>query len=869
MHTTGPSVDQRAQRDVSTGGAPVAPRALRPRQELRAGLFAAVLAMGAYCVAMAVRGTYPFGARGRAINDLGNQFVPFYAHFWDLLHGKGGGDLLYNWSSAFGVPYLGDFFTYLANPFSWLTPLFPRDAVNMPVFLTTLLSIGLGTGLMTHWLGRVRPGSAWLRALLAVGFGLCAWAVNEGSPDPMWSWGLVSVPLIGIAVDWALRGRHWVLAPLLVAVGWFGNFYTAAMATLAAGLIALVRVLLWDAGLRTKVLGLLRAAAAIAIGVALVAPVLLVSYESSKLASPMPPAPIRLPSFVDQVAWLLPAVRYQFAGPDTAVGMLALLLCLTFPFMRRVPVRERIAWTALLVVTWASMIFQPTLILWHGGAAPNGSPFREAFVYSAMLVTVAWLALSRRPALKELLGGAALIVVVVVCAVFGTVHGSRELEYMLPTVVVGGLLAIAGVEALRRSRGHARATRVVGAALALTVFAGGVVQVYSLDALRDRHRPFFAPKATVNAQTKAAAAALAATDHWPVSRTDPGPHSFADNDSQLLGGQGGDYYSSYVPAQTAVAMGRLGLMYTMAGRHVFSPDDPAGRAVFGVTSYLQDASSDPNNANGFVQRHQTASPLLTVHPHGPAGAAATTPFQRLDDLLGATVWEVPKLTQTAGAPAEFRSDGQLVVPGTKAGQTVPTFTASCPVGSEVHVNSGFVSGTITVNGTSAAVLGSYPLTKYGLPGFGTVGADGKITMTVRSPRPQTFLAAQIGCLDLAKLDAAVAAQHASGPTEFQVSGHGFSARLPRGSTGYAVFASTVRTGWSCSVDGSAAVSPVDYDGLFGIPLGPSGASKLSCTYTPPGVRTGAIGTGIGLMGLLVPPGYLWVRRRFPLFRPPA
>ncbi|WP_344389024.1 YfhO family protein [Streptomyces vastus] len=81
---------------------------------------AAAIAMAAFVNSGALRGTYPFGDRSRAVNDLGNQFVPFHAHLWDLLHGTSSGDLFFNWNSAFGVPYWADFVSYLGNPFSLL-----------------------------------------------------------------------------------------------------------------------------------------------------------------------------------------------------------------------------------------------------------------------------------------------------------------------------------------------------------------------------------------------------------------------------------------------------------------------------------------------------------------------------------------------------------------------------------------------------------------------------------------------------------------------------------------------------------------------------------------------------------------------------
>lgn len=110
-------------RPLPRGGRPAAARGALRR--LAAPGLAAALSMGAYCLALALLGSYPFGPRSRAVNDLGNQFVPLHARLWDLLHGATSGDLFFNWSSGYGVPFLADFFTYLMNPFSWLVGLFP------------------------------------------------------------------------------------------------------------------------------------------------------------------------------------------------------------------------------------------------------------------------------------------------------------------------------------------------------------------------------------------------------------------------------------------------------------------------------------------------------------------------------------------------------------------------------------------------------------------------------------------------------------------------------------------------------------------------------------------------------------------------
>src|SRR5437763_966066 len=67
-----------------------------------AALLAAVISTVVFCAADAVARSYPFGPRTRNVNDLGNQYVPFHAHLWDLLHGRADGGLFVNWQSGFG-----------------------------------------------------------------------------------------------------------------------------------------------------------------------------------------------------------------------------------------------------------------------------------------------------------------------------------------------------------------------------------------------------------------------------------------------------------------------------------------------------------------------------------------------------------------------------------------------------------------------------------------------------------------------------------------------------------------------------------------------------------------------------------------------
>ncbi|MFH8347261.1 YfhO family protein [Streptomyces sp. NPDC018045] len=877
--------------------------------------FAALLAMGAYCLGMTMLGSYPFGTRSRAVNDLGNQFVPFHAHLWDLLHGTTTGDLAFNWNSGYGTPFLADFLTYLMNPFSWLVGLFPRDLVDLPVFLVTLGCIGLGTALMTVFLGRVHPGSPWPRALLAVGYGTCAWVVSDGTADPMWMWGLVSLPLTGIAADWCLHRCRWVAGTLLVGVSWAGNFYTAAMATLAMALVFAVRLLLATGlSVRHRLRAVARAAAMAPVGILLAAPAITVTLKASRASRPAPEAVYRgRPPTLDLVAELLPGGRGAVPAPHLFIGMLGLLLVAAFPFVRAVPVRTRVAWYGLAACVAVSFVWRPTLLVWHGLAVPNGSPFRASFVLSALLVIIAWLALAHRPRPRELAAGAVLVAVLAaVC------HGRSVVGPATWILVLGcGPVVLAALVAQARNRAHHTVRIAVATVLTCAVFLGSAYAAFAVTAVRDQ-LAWWEPKTTFDGRTRAAHREISAHDDWPRSRTDPGPHEFANNDPLLLGGEGGSYYSSYVPERTARTLREMGAGWYIHGRHTRSVEDPVSRAIMGVSTFRTGPQAGPVDVG-----RAAAAPLVTVRPGLLAdaldqrrrGAAARgidvrrdprvgggPVFARQERLLGARVYEVPSLRPAGGGgpstgshsvagrsrmwpatpgtafpgpafpgtavpgpsagavrPVPRLADGEWRLPATRRGGAA-VFTARCAPGSAVYWHAPWYHGSVRFHGHTSPGFGIRETTANPVKVLGSAPADGRLTVSFSNPKAQRVPEHPLGCLSREKLADAVARLRKQGPVRLSSSGHGLSAELPAHSTGTAVLAVPAVTGWSCRVDGAAARAPHSFGGLLAVPLG-AGASRLDCSYRPPGLLPGLAASGAALGVLAAVAVICGVRRR--------
>ncbi|MFF9842999.1 YfhO family protein [Streptomyces sp. NPDC013740] len=571
---------------------------IRNRGPRAAGL-AALLTVLAVCAGDAVARTFPFGPHRRSVNDLGNQFLPFHAHLWDLLHGRADGGLLLNWQSGWGSGFLPDLGTYLTSPFAPLVALFPRADLAYALYAITVLKSAAAAAATAWTLLRIREGVWWGAGLLGAAYGLCGWALLEAVYNPMWMDGLIAFPLLCLVGVWVREGRRPLLGTLLVAGCWTANFYTAYMATIGAALVLLVTAP------RRRVL--LRGAATVLLGVGLAAPVLLPVFLGTRHAYPGVVRDFAAAGGADLAARLMPAT-YGFSTPALFVFTAVPVLAASLPF------RREWRWPLLAAGVALSLQWGPTHLVWHVFATPNGSPYRQTFVLAGVLVLAAWQAVADGlPERRALLGGAGLVALLGLGAL-----GSAQATGW------GWVLFAAGLAAPFVRRGR----------LAVPVLAAVLVaQAAATTAYGDRERlARLDDYPAWSAADTRRAAALAEADGWPAYRTDSGRPQTSGNEPMLLGGQGGAYYSSLTPDVLTRTMAALGAGWTSRGRNLQSLDNPVTDALFAVGARWRD---------GAVVRTGPAAPLVTVRPAGRGPSYGPSPFRNQELLLGARVYEPP------------------------------------------------------------------------------------------------------------------------------------------------------------------------------------------------------------------------------------
>ncbi|MFE6778642.1 YfhO family protein [Streptomyces sp. NPDC057702] len=854
----------------------------------RAAGLAALLTLISLCGGDLIARSFPLGWRTRSVNDLGNQFVPYHAHLWDVLHGEADGGLYVNWQSGYGSSFLPDLGTYLSSPFALLVGVFPRDEIDLAVYVITLLKIATAGAVMAWLLRTVRTGPWWAAGALGASYALCGWTLANAVYNPMWLDGLIALPLLCLVGEWTLARRRMTVGALLVALVWIANFYTAYMATIGAALILVTRLLIDRAPLpveptapRTpapaaasaddpppagtaarpptlpRLLGeLWRPLVTVLLGMGLAAPLVSVIYAGTGEAYPGRETQFVAEPWTDVFARLLPA-GYGFNSPAIYVDTVALLLAFTLPFHTAVPRRVRLGWTALTVGVLLSFQWKPTHLAWHAFTTPNGSQFRQTFVLCALLVIAAWLTLAHgRPAWRALLGGGAVLAAVMLAAR----NSALLFDWSLPIALFGAVAVGLAWLLWRAAETH---RKPLLATLAVVLLLGTQVgQSTATMAVSDRKRlAHMDDYSTWGARQREQHAAIEAADDWPTYRTEPGRNQTTGNDPLLLGGQGVAYYSSLTADVLSRTMTALGGGWTSGGRSVQSLDNPVTDVIFSVGARLRSPLDphqrwNPRHPGPVRTVRQQVPPLVTVRPPAARPTYGTSAYRNQELLLGARVYTVPRLTLRLTDQPQLprtREGGYRLPARHRAADPTAQLRTTCRAGSSVYLWAPRYWGTAELRdggAPKADFRGDYPPKRNAaMQALGRTPASGQVRVTLTAARGGSVPPGAIGCLDTGRLRAAADRLAARGATDVSVEGASVRASLPAGSRGTAVLAMPDIKGWQCAA-GDGSPRPADsYLGLVSVPLDGE-ATTVSCTFEPPGLRAGAAVGGAALLVLV-------------------
>ena len=374
-------------------------------------------------IAFACMGAFPFGDRMILAHDGWHQYFPFLVSFREKL--LSGGNLQYTWDVGMGMSYLSLYSYYLASPLYLLCVLVPKSLLSEFYMLLTMVKLSLASLFFAYFLRTLFRRNDWTLCAFSLMYAFCAWAAGYYW-NIMWLDVFALLPLLIAGTVSLLRDARFRLYVIALALSLWSNYYIAFFCCIFVALFFFAYCICkWNG-----FLGFLRRIGRAAVGTILgvgMAAVLLVPtlYAMQHTYSAIGSDPSWLALNIaegangigtaGQSTWeiikvqTLPGVwnatRQVLTGlldgttatkmsglPNIFSGMSAVVLALYFFCCRKVSLREKFISAFLLVFFVLSFIFRRLDYYWHGMHFPNMLPYRFSFLFSFVLITMAYRA---------------------------------------------------------------------------------------------------------------------------------------------------------------------------------------------------------------------------------------------------------------------------------------------------------------------------------------------------------------------------------------------------------------------------------------------------------------------------------------------
>ncbi len=167
-------------------------------------------------------GYEPFGKYSLLYSDMYHQYYPFFYAFRKAL--LSGESLLWTWSVGMGMEYLGLISYYLASPLNLLSVLVPEPWVLEYFCLLMPIKLGLASGFFAIMLKKLFDRDDLSITLFGCFYGMCAWALGY-QWNIMWLDTFALLPLLMLGTVRLLRDKKFVLYTLTLFLSVFVNYY--------------------------------------------------------------------------------------------------------------------------------------------------------------------------------------------------------------------------------------------------------------------------------------------------------------------------------------------------------------------------------------------------------------------------------------------------------------------------------------------------------------------------------------------------------------------------------------------------------------------------------------------------------------------
>lgn len=843
----------------------------------------------------------PFGNKTVLRMDLYHQYGPLFAELYDRITQLK--SMLYSWNSGGGGAFLGNYFNYLSSPIGGLIVLlFGHENVPEAIGAMVFLKNALAAAAMAYYLKKSNGKNDFTISAFGILYAFCGFFIAYYW-NIMWIDAMYLLPLVVLGIERIINKQNATFYIVTLAISFFSNYYMSYMICIFSVLYFLVYFFsnysikeilptkpiyvdedgeIYNRKIdnvlysRFVTSGLLFALGSfVAVGLAAVA--LLPTYYCLKACSATSgtfPSDYQFYNNIfdflaNHLTSLEPTIRSSGEDvlPNVYCGIITVMLVPLYIFCDKIKARERAAHIILLAVFFLGFNLNYLNYIVHAFHFPNDLPFRFSFIYSFVLISIAYKALVNIKSFstKALLGsGVATILFAVLVQRLGS-KNVTETSIYLSIAFVAVYTVVLG---LMKKKNFAQSA--VSLLLMCCVFAEVAVSDTS-HFVMSQQKPNFVNGYTEFRELKEKLDTVEGTDKYRMELTDINTLM----DASWFNYNGVSVFSSMAYEKSANLQHNLGLNSNYINSYIYAPQTPVYNAMMSLKYLVNNDDSIMNeqlfekvaeNDRFVAYRNNYYLPLAycvseEVEKWNPSG---TNPFEIQNDYwtratdIGDVFKKIPATTYKTD---NIRDDDTLLSENftyykdavNESGSIVRKY--EIPESQNVYLYVDCQSAeTFNISGTNGLSKTQTPDDPYVVDcGYFEKGEILTLEITIPADKESGYADIYAVGLDMTNFEAGYNKLSASAMNITEFTDTHIKGTVDVKASELVYTSINYDEGWEITIDGEK-IEPVAIGGaLIGIDAAP-GTHTIEMTYKPKGFMIGAIvsaGTLVAFIAALV------------------
>ncbi len=364
-------------------------------------------------------GIIPFGDGTVYRMDLYHQYGPLFSELYDRITSSE--SLIYSWNTGLGSSFFGNFLNYLSSPIGIIILFFGHKNTFEAIAAMIAIKAVLSSMAMSYYLKKTQKTDGFLIAAFGIMYAFCGYFVAYYW-NVMWIDAMYLLPFIALGIEKIIKTGKCKTYIISLTIAIFANYYIGFMLCIFSCIYFLYCYACSSKELRKRKTisneksnlliklknsyflqsGIRFALSSLSVGLLLafmLVPLASILRSSSATSGT---APTEYESYftifdflANHLAALEPTIRSSGDDvlPNIYCGTLTVLLVPLYLFSKKVSATEKIASVVLLAVMYFSFNINYLNFVWHGCHFPNDLPYRQSFMYSFILITLAFKAL--------------------------------------------------------------------------------------------------------------------------------------------------------------------------------------------------------------------------------------------------------------------------------------------------------------------------------------------------------------------------------------------------------------------------------------------------------------------------------------------